>query len=269
MAESAPASPTPLLLHGLEQLSRVHVDTYNAELRSAEGFLGDRACKGAFQAILDDWRERVSKVGDDPLGETPSEDLSKKQLDTLLVKGDSEAAGIIHGAIEEFSQEFAGVIRRFLRLKSWKDTERIAVGGGLRESRVGEVVIGRTAVLLKADGHDIELVPIRHHPDRAGLIGSIHLVPSWILAGHDSILAVDIGGTNIRAGIVELRAKKKSDLSEADVSRLELWRHSEDKPKRLDAVARLIEMLEGLIKRASKADLALAPFIGLGCPGVI
>jgi predicted NBD/HSP70 family sugar kinase len=94
-------------------------------------------------------------------------------------------------------------------------------------------------------------------------------VPSWILAGHDSILAVDIGGSNIRAGIVELRLKKKPDLSEADVHRLELWRHAEDAPKREDAVERLIEMLEDLIKRAGKDDLTLAPFIGIGCPGVI
>src|SRR5205085_1579046 len=101
-------------------------------------------------------------------------------------------------------QEFAAVIRRFLRLKEWKKTERIVVGGGLRQSRIGEVAIGRAAVLLKSNGHGVELKPIRHPADHAGLIGSVHLVPSWILAGHDSILAVDIGGSNIRAGIVEL-----------------------------------------------------------------
>ena len=32
---------------------------------------------------------------------------------------------------------------------------------------------------------------------------------------------------------------------------------------------RLIEMLKGLIKRAAKDGLELAPFIGIGCPGVI
>ena len=64
-------------------------------------------------------------------------------------------------------------------------------------------------MILKAGGCEIELQPIRQAPDHAGLIGSVHLVPSWILAGHDSILAVDIGGSNIRAGIVELHMKKK------------------------------------------------------------
>ena len=90
-----------------------------------------------------------------------------------------------------------------------------------------------------------------------------------MLAGHDSILAVDIGGSNIRAGIVELNAKKKPDFAAAAVHRLELWRHREDDPKREDAVARLIELLAGLIKRAAKDELTLAPFIGVGCPGVI
>jgi hexokinase len=35
------------------------------------------------------------------------------------------------------------------------------------------------------------------------LIGCGHLAPSWIFEGHDSLLAVDIGGTNIRCGVVE------------------------------------------------------------------
>jgi predicted NBD/HSP70 family sugar kinase len=258
-----------LLAHGAEQLSLVQIDTYNAELRTAEGFLGDRASKGAFQAILDDWRERVSQAGEDPLGAAPSEELSKKQLDKLLTAGDPEAAGVIHGVIEDFAKEFAFVIRRFLRLKAWKDTERIVVGGGLRQSRVGELIVGRTAVLLKASGCDIELQPIRNASDHAGLIGCVHLVPSWILSAHDSILAVDIGGSNIRAGIVELRIKKAPDLSEAAVGEFELWRHREDEPTRDDAVERLIDLLVDLIKRAGKKDLKLAPFIGIGCPGVI
>jgi predicted NBD/HSP70 family sugar kinase len=266
MADSA---PPPLLAHGTEQLSRVTVDAYNAELRSAEGFVGDRASKRAFVAILDDWRERVRRAGDDPFGDTLTIEISKKQLDKVMAEGDAEAAGIIQGAIEEFSQEFAQVIRRFLRLKHWKDMQRIAVGGGLRQSRIGELAIGRTAVILKASGFDVDLRPIRYEPDHAGLIGSVQLLPSWILAGHDSILAVDIGGSNIRTGIVELNARKHPDFSAASVGRFELWRHSEDSPAREDAVQRLIEMLADLVKRAAKDKLALAPFIGIGCPGVI
>ncbi len=122
----AAATPSALLAHGAETLSRVTVDAYNAELRTSEGFVGDRASKRAFQAILDDWRERVSKMGEDPLGEQPSDEISKKQLDKVLLEGDPEAAGMVHSAIEEFAQEFAAVVRRFLRLKEWKNVERIA-----------------------------------------------------------------------------------------------------------------------------------------------
>lgn len=270
MAESTETAPAPLLAHGTEALSLVTVDAYNAELRGTTGFVGDRASKRAFQAILDDWRERVTQAGEaDPLGAAPSEELSKKQLDKVLTEGDAEAAGVVHAAIEEFSQELALVIRRFMRMKLWKDTERIVVGGGLRQSRIGELAIGRTAVLLKASGYKLELKPIRYPSDHAGLVGSIHLVPAWIFSGHDSILAVDIGGSNIRAGVVELKAKKAPDFSAADVGRFELWRHSEDNPKREDAVERLIEMLTDLIKRSAKEGLKLAPFIGIGCPGVI
>jgi hypothetical protein len=32
------------------------------------------------------------------------------------------------------------------------------------------------------------------------LIGAAHLMPSWMLKGHDGILAADLSGTNFRAG---------------------------------------------------------------------
>jgi hypothetical protein len=60
------------------------------------------------------------------------------------------------------------VIRRFLKLKAWRETERIAVGGGFRASRVGELVIGRADVILKAKGVDVELAAIRNDPEAAG-----------------------------------------------------------------------------------------------------
>jgi hypothetical protein len=103
--------------------------------------------------------------------------------------GDSEAAGIIQSAIEEFSQEFALVIRRFLRLKEWRDTQRMFVGGEFRASRVGELVIGRTATILKLEKGRIDLVPIHKNPDEAGLIGSVHVAPAWMFKAFDAILA--------------------------------------------------------------------------------
>ena len=130
--------------HGAARLPSVDVDSYNLEIKDDEGFIGDRASKGAFRDIIENWRKPLRKAGDDPFGDTSSEDLTKKQLDELLSKGDAEAAGILHGAIEDFSQELALIIRRFLKLKGWQDTERIVIGGGFRASRVGELVVGRT-----------------------------------------------------------------------------------------------------------------------------
>jgi predicted NBD/HSP70 family sugar kinase len=112
------------------------------------------------------------------------------------------------------------------------------------------------------------MLPIRHHSNAAGLIGALHLAPSWILEGHDSI-DVDIGGTNIRCGIVETRSKKSPDLSKASVWKSELWRHTDDEPSREGAVKRLVKMLKDLIAKADKEGLKLAPFIGIACPGVI
>lgn len=261
----------PFAAHGALGLAAVEIDAYNAELRDAEGFVGDRASNRAFRAILEDWRERLRQVGgDDPLGEVASDDISKKKLDKLLIEGDPEAAGVVHAAIEDFAKELATVAGRFLRMKEWKGTQRIAVGGGLRASRVGELSIGRASVMLKSEGHAIDLVPIGHDPDEAGLVGTIHLAPSWIFAGYDGVLAVDIGGSNFRAGIVALGTSKKShDLASASVHASELWRHCEEKPKRTEAIEHLVQMLEGLMKRAEKDGMSLAPFIGIGCPGVI
>ena len=168
------------------------------------------------------------------------------------------AAALVHGAIEEFAQELAYVTRRFLKTKAWADTERIVVGGGFRQSRVGELAIARTDLMLKAEGLKIDLVPIRFHPDEAGLIGCLHLAPSWIFEAYDSILAVDIGGTNIRCGVVETRWKKAPDLSKAAVWKSELWRHADDEPTREGAVKRLVKMLKDLIRSRSRGAEARA-----------
>ncbi len=255
--------------HGASALASLEVDCYGAELREGDGFVGDRASKRAFHSILDRWRERLRQVGDDPLGEKPSEEIGKKRLDKLLTEGTVETAGLILSAVEEFAQELATVIGRFLELRGWEGTQRLAIGGGLRASRIGELAIGRAGVLLKANGTDLELRPIHHHPDEAGLVGSVHLTPAWVLSGHGGMLAVDIGGTNIRAGVVELNRKKAEDFSAARVAGLELWRHADDAPGRDQAVERLAEMLRSLARRATKDDLQLAPIIGIGCPGLI
>ncbi|MCK1267022.1 putative NBD/HSP70 family sugar kinase [Bradyrhizobium sp. GM2.2] len=260
---------TGIAHHGAERLPSVDIDSFNIEMKDEDGFIGDRASKGAFREILERWRKPLRKSGEDPFGKEPSDEISKKTLDAILVGDDTEAWAVVHSAIEDFAQELAYVTRRFLKSKAWAKTERIVVGGGFRDSRLGELAIARTEIILIAEGFKIDMLPIRHHPDEAGLIGALHLAPSWIFEAHDSILAVDIGGTNIRCGLVETSWKKAKDLSKAKVVKSELWRHADDEPTREGAVKRLTKMLKGLITEAEKEGYKLAPFIGIACPGVI
>src|SRR6266480_1503332 len=110
---------TGIAAHGASRLPSVEIDSFNIELKDDEGFLGDRASKGAFRDILEKWRKPLRKSGEDPFGKAPTENISK------------------------------------------------------------------------AEDFKIEMQPIRHHPDDAGLVGALHLAPSWIFEGYDSILAVD------------------------------------------------------------------------------
>lgn len=267
------AQNLPVVGHGSLHLPAVDIDSYNLELKDEDGFVGDRANRRAFSESLEKWREPLRKAGTDPFGDREITELGKKELEEILAKGDAEAAAVVQSAIEDFAQQLADVIRRFLKVKGWRDTERIAVGGGFSNSRVGELAIARAGVILKAEEIEIDLVPIANHPDEAGLIGAVHLAPSWIFGGHDGILGVDIGGTNIRAGVVRLNgksgAKKDPRLAQATVWKSDLWRHGDEKVKRDEAVDRLVDMLKKAIRSAEREGLSLAPFIGIGCPGKI
>jgi hypothetical protein len=254
--------------HGAAQLPSVVVTSYNLEARDGDGFVGDRARRGALFEHLEQLRTALRETGEDPI-DKPSEDLKKKDLDAILQGDDAEAAALVHSAIEKYAEALASVVRRFSRFKAWSNVERIVVGGGFRQSKVGELAIGRAGIILRTEQHPVELVPIRHDPDEAGLLGNAHIAPKWMFEAFDSLVAVDIGGSNIRAGIVELRQKKAADLSKARVSTFELWRHADETTNRDAAVERLGEMLRNQIEEAEKAGLKVAPFIGIGCPGII
>lgn len=259
--------PPPFAAHGAATLAAVTVDACNSQLKEEDGFVGDRARRAAFFEILDRWRGIADAKA--PLGDKPAEEFSKKDLDAALLEGEPQEQALMLSAIEDYAGELATVIRRLLRTRDWRDTQRIAIGGGLREARFAEIAIARAELIARANDVAIELTPIRHHPDEAGLIGAVHLAPSWMFANFDDILAVDIGGTNIRAGIVRLNLDKAEDLSKARVRTMELWRHGDDDTGRDDAVERLVGMLEKLIDQAEKDEVKLAPFIGIGCPGEI
>jgi hypothetical protein len=160
MAKSKAETAHPTLpTHGAASLPSVDIDSYNLEVGDGEGFVGDKACKGAFREPLDEVRNTVREAGADPLGARASAEISKKELDALLAKGEAEAGAVVQGALEKFAGQLAGVIRRFLRQKTWRDTERIVVGGGLSASRVGKLAIARAGILLKEAGTDIDIAP--------------------------------------------------------------------------------------------------------------
>src|SRR5437762_7863656 len=109
---------TGIARHGATRLPSVEVDSFSVELKDDDGFLGDRASKGAFRKILDSLRKPLKKNGDDPLGSKSAEAIGKNALDEALVGDDIHAAARVHGAIEAFAQELAYVTRRFLKSKA-------------------------------------------------------------------------------------------------------------------------------------------------------
>src|ERR1044072_2938170 len=92
--------PTP----GAAVLPSVQVDTYNLEVGDEDGFIGDKASKGAFWELFDKWRQPLRELTEDPFGDKPTDEIMKKKLDALLTKGSPEAAGVVHSAVEDFAQ---------------------------------------------------------------------------------------------------------------------------------------------------------------------
>ncbi|MGO4390811.1 ROK family protein [Variovorax sp. M-6] len=269
MAKDPQATPLPEA-HGARELPSVTVEGYSLQLRDKDGFVGDQASQTAFRQLLERWRQRRRRKGRDPLGGVHSKDLGKRELDEALGRTEaSEASDLLHGAIEAFAQELAWVIERFLRQPSWSGVERIVIGGGFPGSDVGERAVLQAAAILQHMKVSVELARICHEPDDGGLLGWVHLVPPPLLKGHDAILALDIGGTNVRCGIVKLRRKRAPDLSKAKVVRREKWRHADERPSRTLLIDRLAEMLEAQIRYGRKKGIRLAPFIGIACPGLI
>ncbi|GMV29085.1 MAG: hypothetical protein AMXMBFR59_12100 [Rhodanobacteraceae bacterium] len=262
--ETRLAAVLPFPGHGAALLPHVAVEGYNAQLRRQGRYVGDEAARRVFVDRIDAWRATVRKSGKDPFGDTPSAELSKKTLDKTLRDGDSATAGIIQSAVEDFAQALVDVIRLF-HARAWNGVRQVVVGGGFRASRVGELAIGRAQLLLQDRGIDVTLHPIRHDPDEAGLIGAAYLLPPWTFAGFDALLAVDIGGTNVRAGLVRLG--KHRDERGPRIARRLLWRHGDGTPTREDVVEELIAMLRKLVAYAARQKLRVAPFIGVGCPG--
>lgn len=255
--------------HGDMRLASVVVEGYSLDLRDGDGFVGDVASGTAFRHMLEAWRRLYTAMdGKDPLGSKPTRELSKQQIDALADRSDAAAQAVEH-ASEDYAVQLADVVQRFLKHPTWRGVERVILGGGFHQSEFGGRAIERVRALLKAAKVPVELRTLRHHADEGGLIGWVHLAPPPLLQSYDAILAVDIGGTNVRCGIVLTHLHKAPDMSLAEVARREKWAHARDEPRRDELVEGIARMLEDLVEHAQKKKIRLAPYIGVACPGLI
>lgn len=262
------AEYVPFPCHGARSLDSVAVTSYNVELRDGRKFVGDRASKTAFVERLDELRTAAREHGKAPFGDVATDDLSKKAIERALRHGKHEAAALVHAAVDAHARDLVGVIDRFRRIEAWRGVERIAIGGGFSDGRVGGLVIARAQALLHEAKTPVELRAIAHDPDEAGLAGAAHLVAPWMLDGFDAMLAVDLGGTNVRCGIVAFRPRERR-VAQVRVVAMRLWRYADDAASRRALTGEIISMLKRLEKLAKKDGRTLAPLVAIGCPGLI
>ena len=255
--------------HAVTRLPQLRIDGYSLRVPDpgGDGFLGDRASQTAFRTLLDTAREQHLH-GRDPFGRAQSRNLAKERIDLVLVGGAPDASHAVHLAVEEYARQLCFVVQSFLARPEWAGVERIVLGGGFPEHETGGLALRRAMRLLELADTGVALLPLRHDPDEGGLLGWSPLLPDAALA-YDAFLAVDVGGTKLRCGIVEHRAQRDPSGGQGRVIESLVWRHADDRPRRGQAVARMAAMLNGLAAFARTLGLKLAPFVGIACPGSI
>lgn len=247
-----------------EPRAEIRVDGYGAKIADPDNrrkFLGDRVSGRAFVKLFKK-RSRQRKLS---FSEKPSE----SEIDRLLEEGDAEQERLVRDVAVEFGAMLADVIRVFLNRSYWKRTERIVIGGGMAARHVGNIAIHAAQARLMKTHPGLELEIIHHHPDEAGLVGSAHLIPPSRLNGKDGLLAVDIGGSKVRVGIVEFGQRKSGLLADARVWRVDVWKHGKSRTTRRKMVHRIADMLRAMAKEAEKSQFRLSPLVRVGIPGEI
>ncbi|WP_082659053.1 ROK family protein [Aureimonas sp. AU40] len=262
-----PDAPDLAAPHGAADLPVARVESHSLDIREDGGFLGDKASETAFRTLLDLWRERLSGQGDTPFGNAPTEELERDELDETLHRPDNAGeAEALDGALQDFAVDLADVLGRFLASASWAGVERIVCGGGLQSSRVGQEAVRRAEAILREEhGRPIPLSSLHHAPDDGGMVGWAYAAPAEVLGAGNAFLAVDIGGTNLRCGVVALEQEGR----EPRVVHREKWCHADDEPSREEVLERIGMLLCQAADEAGREGLRLAPFVGLSCPGLV
>lgn len=265
----APARPDDRGRHAAVHLPGLDIDGYSLSVPDpqGDGFIGDRASQTAFRGLVDAAREH-HLTAKDPFGRKPSRALKKEHIDLVLVGGGLDASHAMHLAVEEYARQLCYVVQVFMARPEWRGVERIVIGGGFPEHQTGGLAMRRAIRLLELADTGVGLLPLRHDPDEGGLLGWSPLLPQE-LHGHDAFLAVDIGGTKLRCGIVRHRLRRDPTGGHGQVLESMVWRHKSDRPNREAAVRRMAAMLNGLAAMARTLGLKLAPFVGIACPGTI
>ncbi|HEV7435840.1 MAG TPA: ROK family protein [Pseudorhizobium sp.] len=251
--------------HGATRIGDVLITSYNVELRDRDGFLGDKASVGAFLNMVDERRDELLAAG--PCEFDHEDDLTPEHLDAILVTGTERQKHIAQEVIAAYAQRLTAVLKAHLELDAWQDIGAIIVGGGFEHTRAGKAAVVLAQELLSQSRNAPPLQLLRHHPDEAGLIGCIHLVPEATENEAGAILACDIGGTNFRCGIVQLPSGE--DRSVAKVRASDKWRHGGRDQRREEALDHLVAMLCNLAGHARQRAIRLMPFVGVACPGII
>jgi len=265
----APARPDDRGRHAAVHLPGLDIDGYSLSVPDpqGDGFIGDRASQTAFRGLVDAAREH-HLTAKDPFGRKPSRALKKEHIDLVLVGGGLDASHAMHLAVEEYARQLCYVVQVFMARPEWRGVERIVIGGGFPEHQTGGLAMRRAIGQLELADTGVGLLPLRHDPDEGGLLGWSPLLPQE-LHGHDAFLAVDIGGTKLRCGIVRHRLRHDPTGGHGQVLESMVWRHKSDRPNREAAVRRMAAMLNGLAAMARTLGLKLAPFVGIACPGTI
>lgn len=251
--------------HAAPRTGAFSIDSWNLALHDPErpGFVGDRASHGAFRDLL---RTARREADVDPFGREVEPDTSR--IEHVLIGGDADASHAVHLAVEAWARQFAYVVQCFVAQPQWAGVKRIVVGGGLPQTLHGSLGIRRAQRLLRQARAGVDLCRLTHDPDEGGLLGWVPLAPASTRR-FDGFLAVDLGGTNARCGIVAPRLDRAADGAKAEIYERLHWRHADDAPNRDDTVERIAGMLNGLIAIARGTGFRLAPFVGVACPGEV